>query len=184
MRVALMAVLCVFLSMGCEQSQSPESQTQKSETTSKSPAEKPGTSESAQVIIPGQGVGELRFGMSQSELEKILGKPDRSMGRANEYLSKGMAVLGSKDSAVGGIMFGDINNPNSPLVKACKFKTAKGIGMGSTLDELKEAYGEPSSVNPMGKGQLVSYKQLGATFALQNDAVIHMSFRQLQFTQP
>ena len=110
-------------------------------------------------------------------MENILGKPERTIGGANEYLSKGMAVLSSRDSAVGGIMFGDMNNSNSPLVKACKYKTESGIGMGSSLDDLVKAYGEPSSVNPMGKGKMMSYNQLGATFALQNDKVIHMSFR-------
>ena len=107
----------------------------------------------------------------------LLGKPERSMGMANEYLSKGMAVLGTKDKAVGAIVFGDMNNPESPLVKACKLKTDKGIGMGSTLGDLAKAYGDPSSVEPMGQGKKVSYQQLGAAFTLQNDKIIHMQFR-------
>lgn len=180
--ITTLAVICAFFIMSCEKSQSPGS------TRSQNAASNEGisidTNESSNavsdtnlVIIPGQGVGELRFGMSQIEMEKILGKPERIIGMAYEYISKGMAVLGGKDSAVGAIMFGDINNPSSPLVKACKFKTDKCIGMGSTLDDLHEAYGKPSSEKPMGKGKMVSYKQLGATFTLQNDKVIHMQFR-------
>ncbi|MCX7000045.1 MAG: hypothetical protein NT106_07100, partial [Candidatus Sumerlaeota bacterium] len=67
----------------------------------------------------------------------------------------------------------------SPLIKACKYKTDKGIGMGSTLGDLAKAYGEPSSVEPIGQGKRASYKQLGATFTLQNDKVIHMQYRHL-----
>lgn len=184
MRTALIAALCVSLCMGCGQSQAPESQARRSETTGESPAKEAGTDESTDamvatgdVIIPGQGVGALRFGMSQSEMEAVLGKPDRSMGTAYEYLSQGMAVLGSKESAVGAILFGDMNNANSPLVKACRFKTDKGIGMGSTFDALVGAYGQPSAVTPMGKAKSVSYKPLGATFTLMKDKVIHMQFR-------
>jgi len=176
------AIMCIFLIMGCDQSQSPKSTIQPNETrnersTINSAKSTDAFSGTSPVIVPGQGMGELKFGMSQTEMEKILGKPERSMGMANEYLSKGMAVMGSKDSAVGAIVFGDMNNPNSPLIKACKYKTEKGIGMGSTLGDLVKAYGEPSSVEPIGQGKRVSYKQLGATFTLQNGKVIHMQFR-------
>jgi hypothetical protein len=77
------------------------------------------------------------------------------------------------------IMFGDMNNPESPLVKACEYKTDKGIGMGSTLADLARAYGPPSSVKPMGEARMLSYQQLGATFTLQNERVIHMIFKRL-----
>lgn len=183
--VTAIAVIWIFFVIGCEKSQSPEPTRSQDATRNEGASidtyeTSDAVSGTSLVIIPGQGVGELRFGMSQIEMEKILGKPERTMGNANEYLIKGMAVLGSKYSAVGAILFGDMNNPESPLVKACKFKTDKGIGMGSTLDDLHEAYKDPSSVKPMGKGKMVSYKQLGATFTLQNDKVIHMQFRHLK----
>lgn len=129
------------------------------------------------MIIPRQGVGNLEFGMSQIEMERILGKPERAMGMAYEYPGKGMAVLGSKDFAVGAIVFGDMNSPNSPLINACQYKTEKGIGMGSTTQDIVNAYGEPSSVKPMGQLKMLSYKQLEATFTLYDDKVIHMQFR-------
>ncbi|MFH1740134.1 MAG: hypothetical protein ABIH23_14085, partial [bacterium] len=122
------AAICIALLLGCGGDQESQPQT--------------GTSTEAEqplVIKPGEGVGELRFGMNRAEMERILGKPDRSMGMAHEYLNIGMAVLGSKDTAVGAIMFGDMNNPESPLIAACKYKTDKGIGMGSTFDALVNA---------------------------------------------
>ena len=128
-------------------------------------------------IIPGVGVGELRFGMNRTEMERILGKPERSMGMSFEYLRSGMAVLGSKDAAVGALLFGDMNNPQSPLVNACQYRTDRGIGMKSTFDELIKTYGQPSSVQPMGQSQMASYNELGATFILANDKIIHMTFR-------
>ncbi len=130
------------------------------------------------VIVPGQGVGDVRFGISHAELETILGKPERIMGGANEYLSRGMAVVVDKDF-VNVILFGDMNDPDSPLVKACKYKTDKGIGMGSTLNDLQAAYGTPSSaIDPAEKVRMVSYEHLGGVFTLQDEKVIHMQFRQ------
>jgi len=159
-------VMSIALLLGCGQEGKPQSQTA---TDAKS--------DQSLVITPGQGLGELRFGMNRAEMERILGKPDNSMGMAHEYLSTGMAVIGSRDTAVVGLMFGDMNNPESPLVAACKYKTDKGIGMDSTLDALVNAYGHPSSVVPMGKRGTASYKALGATFVLMDGKIIHMQFR-------
>ncbi len=72
-------------------------------------------------------MGDVRFGITRAELETILSKPERTMGGANEYLSRGIAVVVGKNS-VNVILFGDRNDPGSPLVGACRFMTDKGIG--------------------------------------------------------
>jgi hypothetical protein len=131
------------------------------------------------IVELGVGVGDLKFGMTRAELEKVMGKPDRAQGMALEYLDKGMAILGSRTSAVSVVLFGDMNNAKSPLVQACKYRTSKGIGMNSTLNEIKEAYGDPSSIEPLGKGQVLSYKAIGARFTLIDGKVIHMQFKSL-----
>lgn len=132
-------------------------------------------------IQPGIGVGELRFGMTREEMENVLGKPERSHGKACEYLAKGLATIGSKSTDVAVLMFGDgCSNPDSPLVEACKYKTSKGIGMKSTKVEIFEAYGQPSRIdNPTKDIQIIEYKSIGAQFSLRNGKVVHMIFRPL-----
>jgi hypothetical protein len=79
-------------------------------------------------------------------------------------------------------MFGDSNSAQSPLVKACQYKTDAGIGMGSTLEEIKKAYGEPTAIE-QGRmfptsppHEVVSYDALAASFTLIDGKVIHMAF--------
>jgi hypothetical protein len=172
--ICVRAAICLFLFVGCGKDQQSGTATQKQGEVRK---ETQAPRDENLIIKPLEGAGELKFGMSRTEMEKILGPPERSTGMACEYLSKGMAVLGSRDTAVGAILFGDMNYPQGPLVQACKYKTDKGIGMGSTYDEMVKAYGTPSSIAPMGQGKMASYKQIEATFSLVNDRVIHMAFR-------
>lgn len=115
--------------------------------------------------------------MNHAELEAILGRPERTTYGPSEYMSKGLAVMEGRDTAVGAILFGDSNSPDSPLVAACKFKTDKGIGMGSTFADLEAAYGKPSSVKKSAGRETVNYSNLGATFSLSGGEVFHMMFR-------
>jgi hypothetical protein len=59
-------------------------------------------------IVPGVGVGPIKFGMAMDEVKQALGPPDRTTGKVLEYLSLGLAVIPSKrDGTVGAIMMGD-----------------------------------------------------------------------------
>lgn len=180
MRIAAaLSVVCLFVVMGCEKSggrdtAAPQDAASVGEVSAEaSEAE----SDATLVIIPGQGVGKLQFGMNQAELEAILGKPERTTYGPSEYMSKGMAVMEGRDTAVGALLFGDANNPTSPLVEACKFRTDKGIGMGSTFADLEAAYGKPSSVKENAGRETLKYSDLGATFSLSGGKVFHMMFR-------
>ena len=136
--------------------------------------------EAAEVLIhPGVGVGALKFGMNVDQMREILGEPDSTQsGRAYEYLSKGMAVVtASGDVGVIVLMFGDSGLPDSRLIIACKYRTAKGIGMGSTWAEIVEAYGEPSSQRTLGGVEELTYPALNAKFSLRSSKVVHMQFR-------
>ncbi len=128
-------------------------------------------------IKPGVGVGDLKFRVQADDVTRLLGEP---VLMTYGYTNIGMFVVVSPKIGVYSISFGDMGNPQSPFVKACKFKTDAGIGMGSKLGDLKKAYGEPSSVQAAGATQKVVYDRLGATFTLAGDAVIHMTFRPLR----
>jgi hypothetical protein len=176
----------LMLGLGCGQGATPPPSNPPTVATPTAPvvaqaaAPAPATDPSL-VITPGAGVGELKYGMTPQDIERILGQPDRMNGTAREYLKKGMVVMFSRSGTMSALMFGDSNSAQSPLVKACQYKTDAGIGMGSTLEEIKKAYGEPTS--PPKTSQVrtnsyltISYESLGADFTLIDGKLVHMSF--------
>ena len=132
-------------------------------------------------IEPRVGVGGVRFGMNRKQAGVMLGKPERMMGdRVYEYPSRGMSVVFASDQEIGvySLLFGDMVVPNSPLVRDCKYKTLKEVGMNSTRDEILRAYGPPTSTSKPGTSmERLAYEKLQAFFTLRNDRVVHMEFR-------
>ena len=119
--------------------------------------------------------------MNRKHTEVMLGKPERLMGdRVYEYLSHGMSVVFASDQAMGvyALLFGDMVVPGNPLVRDCKYKTIKGVGMNSTREDILRAYGPPSSISKPGASmERLAYDKLQAFFTLRNDRVVHMEFR-------
>ncbi len=145
-------------------------------TTLPSPAVSPDL-----LIRPGEGVGDLKFGMSVEQMHKILGKPDRSQAKSHEYLSRGMAVVGSGNVGVAALLFGGRCEKDQPLVGKCRYRTTRDIGMGSSEEEVVAAYGPPSSRQEVPQGDedsvVLSYDKLRATFVLRRGQVVHMTFK-------
>jgi hypothetical protein len=189
--LAQMLTTALLLSSGCDSSdkKAPDAGTTAPKSTSAPSAAraKPTTRPAVRqvppglLIKPGVGAGALQFGMTADERDQILGKPERMTGSACEYPSKGIAVLSSPHTDVGAILFGDSGTPNSPLVKACKYRTAEGIGMGSTRNQIIAAYGQPTKSETEAKIiETLVYDKLGAEFTLRSGKVAHMVFRQIR----
>jgi hypothetical protein len=134
------------------------------------------TSEPCWIVEPGKGMGDIKFGMTMKELKEAIGKPERTMGGAFEYPSKGFAVLAGKDGKVASIMCGDMSGKSSPLVDACICRTTKGIGMGSSEKQITAAYGPSPSVQQGKDRKIMAYPSLDTMFTLKDDKVIHMIF--------
>jgi len=131
------------------------------------------------VIKPLGGIGKVRFGMTIEQAKQILGEPQRMTGRACEYLNSGFAIVPERDGTVAAIMCGDASVPDSPLIKNCKCRTDKGIGMGSSRQDVVSAYGQPSSAQQFpGIDGLVMlrYDKLNANFLLRDNKVVAMAF--------
>ena len=125
-------------------------------------------------VVPGVGVGPIKFGMTMDEVKQALGEPDRASGKALEYLSLGLAVTPSKrDGTVGAIMMGDGNG--SYLVDRFKGATKEGIRMKSTRQEIVAAYGEPESAENEPGGQEVLHYDSGRTqYTLKDGRLVHI----------
>ena len=134
----------------------------------------------ALVVEPLVGIDKVRFGMTIEQMKNILGEPVRSRGIVHEYRDLGFAILAIKDSTVTIIACGDRRRADSPLVKNCRVRTKKGIGMGSSKEAVIKAYGQPSSTQAVpGDDSAVTlrYDQLNSEFQLRNGKVTHMMFR-------
>jgi outer membrane lipoprotein-sorting protein len=119
-----------------------------------------------------KGMGELNLGDSPEKIERALGKPDFKMGN-NIYQYAGFVVT-VRDEKVYSILCGDTNGANTRFVQNCLCKTAEGIGMGSTEQDIKAAYGEPDKKidnHPLKGGFALVYRAKGISFGLHNNKV-------------
>jgi len=138
------------------------------------PTPKPGK---AFVIEPLVGIDKVRFDMTVEQMKQILGEPVQIRGPVHEYLDSGFAIFAMND-AVTMIVCGDRRSADSSLIRNCKSRTKKGIGMGSSKDDIVKAYGEPSSTKQMpGNAVTLRYNQLHSEFLLRDDKVTYMMFR-------
>jgi len=128
-------------------------------------------------IVPGTGVGPIKFGMTMDEVKKALGQPDRTPGKPLQYSSLGLAVLpSSKDGTVGAIMLGDTGG--GQLVDRFTGATAKGIGMKSKRQQIVAAYGPPESATPTAAAlEELRYDSGRTQFTLRDGCVVHILLR-------
>ena len=145
-----------------------------SEKSEQSPANT-ASSNTPLLIVPHVSVGEIRSGMSTTQIVAILGEPQRRTANALEYTRFGFAALPGKDGRVQFVMCGDVTGINGPLVKVFTGRTKEGIGMNSSREEVLKAYGEPSEARKLPEGlESLRYDPLGMTFTLQAGKVHHI----------
>jgi len=158
-----------FLITGCKQKQ----QAQDAPDESISPETQAEESGNDLLIQPGIGVGKVTFGMTVAEMKDILGKPDvEATGISYLYSSLGIEIIAIDKATIDRIYCGNPENEKAPritvLEQACKFKTAEGIGIGSTEDQIIEAYGEPTA----RRDNRLMYRDKRMSFTVVEDKVI------------
>lgn len=109
-------------------------------------------------VSPHLQSGVLRSGMTIQELIKVFGAPSRINAAGLEFSNAGIFI--------------------SPGKKECSFfapyagRTAEGIGLGSSRDEVVKVYGEPSADLNTGPGvELLKYDGAGLKFQLTGGRV-------------
>ena len=156
-----MVVLGLF-SQGCAQKEEPGDAEEMEATVQTVETEETAVAS----IQPGIGVGKVKFGMSVTELEDSLGLPDIDVTGLYVYADLGIELV-MQDGKVFSISCVR-HSPDHPDVKSCEYKTAEGIGIGSTESDILTAYNEPTERRDSG---YLIYRDLGLGFQLENDQV-------------
>ena len=140
-------------------------------------------------VIPGVGLGPVKFDMPKEEALKILGKPDEEedveKGGYIGYRSRGYGVyIGVKSGTVAG--FGcSSQEMNAFKVRDFAGKTKEGIGIGSKFNDLEKAYGKPDSKKDNGpQTTYVRYDRLGLSFTLFSNKVVGMTMMRPKAEKP
>ena len=169
--ISSLLIFCGLLCVSCKEAE--EEASKDSETSSQQ------TKESSQdwLIRPGLGIGEIQFGMTVQQMKDILGKPDvAETGISYMYTSLGIEIV-FRDKVVTYIYCGNPHRKDSPMLRAmeeaCKFKTAEGIGIGSTEAQIVKAFGEATR----RKDNSLLYTDKRICFFLADDKVIGMWLR-------
>jgi len=104
------------------------------------------------IIIHGKSLGKIVLGKTtKKEVENYIGKGkketfyylNRNEKKSNKYVypDRGIELCYTK----GDTIF------NITIKKNCKYKTDKGIGIGSSIEDVKKAYGEPENIKTTEK---------------------------------
>lgn len=134
------------------------------------------------LIIPGEAIGRLEVGAVTDSLEK-LGRPDKGDAGMCKSLSRwfyGDSTLSPKKQ-LDVFAACDPEDDMRPHLKWIRttdplFRTEKGIGVGSTLKEIKEnfsplvPFADYTAVGDSAKMQMLSAKSRGITFEMAVEA--------------
>ena len=130
-------------------------------------------------IVPLSNVGDIRFGMNKNVIIKILGQPEQEKGYKLFYISHGLQLTVSpKDESLILIACGATNEAEGNMIKLCNCKTSENIGMGSSRENIAQAYGKPSSEIAVEENVItLFYDNIKAQFILTDNKVTYMVFK-------
>jgi outer membrane lipoprotein-sorting protein len=123
-------------------------------------------------VVPGVGLGPAKFGMSNEEIIKLLGKADSEEKGSLQYPSRGYACMVSPKRGLVAISFFS-QRMCAFKVRDFAGKTKQGVGIGSSLKDLEKAFAKPTAVEANGpETNYVRFTELGLDFTLFNDKVV------------
>lgn len=170
-------LLCCAVLFACKQ----PGQKQNSVDTTAQTADtaKNKTAVTNKLIIPGRSIGDIVLSEDVARVSDLLGRPDSSdaaMGsslmvwysrhKADGYRTSVFAhrKMGDKDEIISRIQKILVNSP--------EYKTAEGLGVGSTVDEIKKSYNlKPTSDYKNKDGKVQVYTDLDKGISFEIDTV-------------
>lgn len=115
------------------------------------------------LLTVGEGIGPVKFGMSREQVVELLGEPDERSA-PKQHIRKGRPTWESwcYNSQGLWIGFSDFPEPGGLSSITCRpanftsrgfqGKTREGIGLGSSPEDVRRAYGDPTVVQPFKEG--------------------------------
>lgn len=175
MKNSLLLLCCVAL-FACKQ----PAQKQNSADTTASTADtaKTKTSVANKLITPGRSIGSIVLSEDVTNVSQLLGRPDSSdaaMGSSLMVWYAGHKADGYRTSVFAHRKMGDkdeiISRIQKILVNSPEYKTAEGLGVGSTADEIKKSYNlKPTSDYQNKNGKVQVYTDLDKGISFEIDA--------------
>lgn len=118
-------------------------------------------------IVPGVGIGDVKFGMSREQIVAVLGEPEFTMhGVYLTYPSKGLQlVLVGHEPDKLGLIIANPSDAASLTRNEFPGQTDNGIRIGSSVEEVRDAYGEPDAPLPNdSRVAIARYNKRGIMF--------------------
>ena len=173
MKNSLLLLCCAAL-FACKQPA--QKQNSADTTTSTVDTTKTKTSVANKLITPGRSIGSIVLSEDVTNVSQLLGRPDSSdaaMGSSLMVWYAGHKADGYRTSVFAHRKMGDkdeiISRIQKILVNSPEYKTAEGLGVGSTADEIKKSYNlKPTSdyQNKNGKVQVYTDLDKGISFEI------------------
>jgi len=136
------------------------------------------------VIEPKVGIGPIKFGMTRSEVERILGKPVQiARGNTYEYYQDGLILTFSPEprgvfgmSVVGtGKTGGQTVSATGVTYRDFAGATKEQIRIGSKRADVVQAFGKQGQTSKAGNREYLLYSALALTVGLENGQVTQVA---------
>jgi hypothetical protein len=130
------------------------------------------------LITPGRSIGDIVLSEDVANVSQLLGRPDSSdaaMGSSLMVWYAGHKTDGYRTSVFAHRKMGDkdeiISRIQKILVSSPQYKTAEGLGVGSSVDEIKKSYNlKPTSDYKNKEGKVQVYTDLDKGISFEIDA--------------
>ncbi len=114
------------------------------------------------LIVPGKSIGLIRLGDSPARVRQVWGQPGKIVRPQTGYemwqYDRILSTVHIQSNEVTQIQ------TSSPV-----FRTAHGIGPGSSREELLKAYGNPAWTDNLGPVTIYTFATLGLMASFRND---------------
>lgn len=133
-----------------------------------------GNAEQLAALRPGVAIGKVELGMTRQQVVQILGRPQLELGGTPHWTSRGISVIFDTGGHAATLMGGNLD-PEATEARLSA-RTAEGLGLGSTAEQVIAACGPPDKPTPSDGGTtFISYWKRGIEFKLRNDKVYFLT---------
>lgn len=131
-------------------------------------------------IVPGDRIGDVYLTVSEDDVLKLLGPPDRTSNHIFVWLDHQL-IVATTDGLVEVIEFVCVGckTPSGPIPLPLPYRTDKGIGLGARMPQVREAYGDSGCVfkDQSSGDRILVWPGLGIKFEFGVDTDYRLNFQ-------